>query len=677
VRAAGGRNVSSAGSPTTYAQNGSVVLNQVKVGASSVLFLPGIQASLLSKPGLLGIGEDQVWPPNALFNEDVYDLSMGSSGVSDEAIYTNGILENVPGGGGVYAGFKSFMDQLKADEIVADWEPFAYDWRYSVDNVAQNGTQYRDEIKDAVIEIERLADSSLSGQVTIIGHSNGGLLAKAIVRRLEAEVKAGLVDKIILLASPQNGTPKAIGTILHGYDQTDNYGGFVMDGQIVREVTNNLPGAYGLLPSEKYFEGLDVPLVSFADTAVTAPYRQTYGASISNYADYTRFLRGEDGFDRDLDNAISVPARANGAMLGDALSLHDNELDDWVAPAGIEVIEVVGTGLPTMKAVEYREILEDKCLSAGPLQVCTPVAVIKPYAVLTKYGDGTVVQRSAAGYGGEKSKYFVNLLPFNNSMQHYNITEAAPVQDLLGELIIGTTTNSNQFISTSHTEFNDPYEVEMIDSPVRLLAGNETGVVLEGGVRKIKQEIPGSQYFEFGDTKYFVVPKGTNRTTRLYGEEYGGYTLTTATLGTDDVQRVETILPNASTSPTMLAEYSNHNGVFSNVVTDSDGDGTADYETTLDGELIEEEVVVTYPLLITTVEALNLSKLRKQALLLLIKSAQYYGNKTPSKALYLNLEDAALKSARDLTNLYLKKGYITATDAATLLEMIQVLKDKQ
>lgn len=655
-------------------------------GASSILFLPGIQASRLYQDGILGT-EDQVWPPsNALFAEDVYDLSMSTSGVSEGAIYTRDIIDSTPGVGDVYVSFKTFLDELKTTRIIDDWEPYAYDWRYSVTDVAQNGTQYEEGHKSAVAEIERLSENSLSGKVTIVGHSNGGLLAKAIVRRLEAEGKANLIDKIIFLASPQLGTPKSIGTILHGYDQTDAYGGFVTNAFAARKVINNLPGAYGLLPSEKYFEGLDTPLVSFSDNVVTTSYRQTYGASISSYADYERFIRGEDGFDRDLNNPVSTPVRANSVMLSDALAMHNSELDDWIAPASVEAIEIVGTGLPTMKSVEYREIVEDKCLSAGPLQVCTPVAEIKPYAVLTKYGDSTVVQRSAEGYGGVKRKYFVNLAEVKRTFptqkfEHHNITEVLPVQGLLVDIISSTTAENNQFISSSYTEFNDQYEVEMIDSPVRLLAtdtaGNQTGVVVVDGVRMIKQEIPGSQYFEFGDTKYFVVPKGTNRVTRLYGEEYGGYTLTTAALSTDDIQIIQTVLPNASTSPSMLAEYSNEDGVFSTILTDSNGDGTVDFETTLDGELIEEEVIVSYATLIATVEALNLSKARKQTLLLIIKSAEHYGNKTPSKVLYRSLEDALLKSAQELIKLYSKKYYIKTVDANALLEMIEVLKNKQ
>jgi hypothetical protein len=141
---------------------------------------------------------------------------------------------------------------------------------------------------------------------------------------------------------------------------------------------------------------------------------------------------------------------------------------------------------------------------------------------------------------------------------------------------------------------------------------------------------------------------------------------------------VKTILVNATTTPDLIAEYSNTNSEFSTVMTDEDGDGEVDYEMSLDGEIIKEEVVVvTYPLLVATVEGLNLSKSRKQALLLLIKSADYYGSKVPTKPLYLKLEDALLQSARDLVKLYEKKRYLTTIEAADLQIMIQVLKDKQ
>ncbi len=646
---------------------------------SSVLFLPGIQASLLYKDTLLG--EDQVWPPNAFNNEDVQDLRMSAAGVSENDIYTRDIINTSIGVGSVYGGLINFMDQLKTDDLIAGWKPYAYDWRYSVTDVVKNGTQYEEGMRSAINELTQLASTSRTGKVTIVGHSNGGLLAKAIIRELEAKGKASLVDKVVLVASPQLGTPKAIGTILHGYDQTDKIGGIIINAQNAREVINNLPGAYGLLPSAKYFEGLTEPIVTFADGGVTSPYRSVYGNAITSYANYVSFVRGADSLPRDIDGKVSTPARANTTMLNEGLAMHDVKLDTWVAPSGIEVIEIIGTGLPTMKAVEYREVVEEVCGI-----VCANVATLKPYAVLTHYGDETVVQRSAEGYGGEKDKYFVNLVEIkrifpDTKFKHYNITDAPPLQNLVKELLLSTTTKTNQFISTAHTEFFDQYDVEIIDSPVRLLAtdtaGNETGVVIEGGVRLIKEEIPGSQYFEFGDTKYFVVPKGTNRTITLFGEDYGGYTLTTAELTSSDTQIVKTELKNASTTPAMVALYSNTGGQYSSITTDLDGDGLKDRETTIDGVVIEDETEVTYTTLLEAIQNLSSTRGHVEALVQQVTQAQKHSLHILRTKGTLKSEMQNLNNASRLVKSYIDKKYLSEVEGLELLGMLQVLKDKQ
>lgn len=654
-------------------------------GASSVLFLPGIQASLLYKKGLAG-SEDQIWPPNSLFNNDVKALRLSTEGVSENDIYTEGAISSNLGVGDVYAGFQRYLTELQSQEVIENWTPFAYDWRYSVTDLAENGTLYKEGVRRAIDEIEYLAASSYSGKVTIIGHSNGGLLAKAIMNELEEQNKTNLIDTVVFLASPQLGTPKAIGTILHGYDQTDKLGGIIIHGQTAREVINNMPGAYGLLPSEQYFDGLNEPVVTFTNNATTEPYRLVYGDTLDTYEQYVSFIRGEDTLERDLSKEKSIPARANGNMLDQALAMHKHELDNWVAPPGVKVIEIVGTGLPTMKSVEYREIIEQKCASAGPAgQVCVDESEMKPYAVLTKYGDGTVVQRSAEAYRGEKERYFLNLVEVkksipNSKFTHHNITETFHVQDFFTELLLGTTTVNSRFISDIQTEFSDEYDVELIDSPVRLLAtdadGNETGIVIIDGVRVIKEEIPGSQYFEFGDTKYFVVPKGTERTTKLYGEDYGGYTLTTAVLDDEDTQVLQTQLKNASTTPNLVAEYSNIDGVYSSIVTDLDGDGVIDFETTMDGvSLVQEEV--SYDTLLQAIKDTELVRLRESVLIIMVQKAEYYSHKAATKKAYAKLEDVFLQSASELVKHYVRKKYLTAADGTNLQDMIKILKTKQ
>lgn len=649
-----------------------------ETGVSSVLFLPGIQASFLSKESFLG--EDQVWPPNSLFSGDVEDLTMDAAGQSREDIYTTGIIDTTTGVGDIYGGFAAFMNSLVYRGDIAGWTPFAYDWRYSVDNIAKNGTAYREGLRSLIEEVEYLANNSFSHKVTIIGHSNGGLLAKALVRELAAQDKVRLVDKVILLASPQLGTPKAIGTILHGHDQTDALGGVIIDAHPTRAVINNMPGAYGLLPTQAYFEGQGESLVTFTAGESTAPYIATYGESITSFAAYQQFLRGEDELGRSVEGKVSEPAPANAALLDKAFELHQDDLDDWVAPAGVEVIEVVGTGLTTMKAVEYRDIVEDKCTSAGQAGViCTTDHYLKPYAKITAYGDGTVVRRSAEGYGGEKRRYFVNLKEINNIKEgkkyaHHNITEVPQLQNLYHDLITGTTTYETAYVSASHTEFSDEYDLEIIDSPVRILTtdtlGRQTGVEVIDGVRHLRNDIPNSQYFELGDTKYLIVPKGTVRETVLTGEDYGGYTLTTATLTSTDEQVVRTELVNASTTPSMRAVYRHDGTNYSSIVTDYENDGVVDTVTTLTGESIIEDDVVTYQQVREYIEALAIKKGDKKAWLVLLQLSEKAAAKKQKR---FDLADLPLRLLEKLLHDQTKKGKLTATEETELREMLEWL----
>ena len=323
------------------------------VGASSVLFLPGIQASRLYKDGLLGT-EDQIWVPDG--NQDVRQLAMSSLGVSQNQVYTRGILENLPIGGTVYDSFARSMVNLVQDKVIESWTPFAYDWRYSVKDIAENGTQYQNDIRNVIDEIEYLSAHSYTDKVTIIGHSNGGLLAKAIVKKLEQEGKTNLVDRVILLASPQLGTPKAIGTILHGYDQ-EKFGGWAIDDVVARDVIQNMPGAYGLVTSQKYFDSASDKVIRFENTTTTQVFRSAYGDTIDSEDELRRFMTGESD-NRSQATTIDEVLRSNNGLLTNQLNYHRNTLDNWTAPSGVKVTEIVGTGLDTVSGFEYRSFRE-------------------------------------------------------------------------------------------------------------------------------------------------------------------------------------------------------------------------------------------------------------------------------------------------------------------------------
>jgi pimeloyl-ACP methyl ester carboxylesterase len=383
------------------------------VGISNILFLPGIQASRLYTE--IDGEEEKIWEPGG--DSDISLLRMSDTGESIEEVYTKDVLDEKGGvalGGNIYKGFLEYLEELDGPFEGPVVESFPYDWRYDVFDIVENGTKVSNNlVKKPTDTIAFLAGSSPTKKVTIIAHSNGGLLAKAIMLKLEEEGRANLVDKVIFVASPHIGTPKGIAALLHGYDQKLLRGLLASDKRI-RDVMKNMPGVYGLLPSESYIDSLSEPLISFDDSSSTKIYRDSYGFTISNTDEYENFLKGTEGRS-DAGDAVNEISSANSDMLSDALEEHRTKLDDWSAPSGVEVFNIVGTGLPTPKSIEYKEFDGLRCYVGYQ---CVREKEIEPVIHFTRYGDETVVSKSA------KASNNLYMDVFAMRVTHANITES-------------------------------------------------------------------------------------------------------------------------------------------------------------------------------------------------------------------------------------------------------------
>jgi pimeloyl-ACP methyl ester carboxylesterase len=650
-------------------------------GASSVLFLPGIQASRLYSDGAAGT-ENQLWEPNV--NSDVEQLGMTVSGGSINNIYTRDVVDELNVlplfQSNIYKGFLRRLKGLVDDDVIQAYLPFAYDWRYSVEDVVLNGTRYQNEVMSVVAAVEELAENSFTGKVTMIGHSNGGLLAKVLIGELERQGKSDLVDKVVFIGTPHLGTPKAIATVLHGYDQ-QKLGGAIIDDSTARAVINNMPGVYGLLPSQRYLELADSSIISVLEGPATSPMYNAFGGEVEGVDEYRNILIGLEGRTNDYWD-ISNPYKANPYMLQSALDMHA-ELDYWEAPEGMAVFNLAGVGLPTISKVEYRNVTERiNCLL--PIfggMICDTVNILRPYAHFTQYGDETVTSLSSETVVGET--YYFDFVKYDEDTislfnpEHADFTEVEKVQDYIKEIIVDGNPSSSTYISETSPNFSREYEVTSIDSPVRIVkedsSGNRTGVVINEGVAEIVTEIPGSEYIEFGGTKYVIIPKDEDTATYLYGEALGSYTLTTATLAGDE-QVIETQLVNATTTPTMTAQYEFTGGVYSTIQTDYDGDGNTDLEMTLSGEVIHEPEI-TFDVLRSQIIDLGLSNSRVKSLLLLVDLAEKAEKLKVNPKISKRISDGLLAQLRDTIKLYVKKKWITQEQQDNLIESINKFLD--
>jgi len=513
---------------------------------SSVVFLPGLQASRLY---LQETSENKLWEPNN--TADVQKLYLNEDGDPlNSGIYTKDTIDEVFGVN-VYKKFKEFMNGLteNPDPVIAEWREFPYDWRKPVDEVAEFGTLVKEgddfNILDIADEIVAMAESSPTRKVTILAHSNGGLLGKLLISELQNRGEDNLVDKFIMVAVPQLGTPKALASLLHGDEQLIPAKlGFIMDRSEARRLAENMPSAYALLPSPKYFDEVLDPVIEF-NPEVTNIYDffSFYGDSVDSREELLRFLLGEDGgrakpsvSDTDSPNVL------NSLLLGEASGLQDT-LDSWIPPAGIEVTQIVGWGLDTIRAIRY-----DNC----DTPLCpNDLNNLDRELVMVHDGDGTVVVPSAE-FLQQEQKYYLNLKEHNEELivglrrnrDHADILEADPLQEFIRNILendIAILPNHISEVKPTPKDADKRLRYR-IHSPVSLdlydLDGNHTGPVenltSDSDFRWVEANIPNSYYLEFGEVKYAGSGSGSPIQVVLVGQGTGTFTLEVEELSGED-----------------------------------------------------------------------------------------------------------------------------------------------
>ena len=479
---------------------------------SNVLFLPGIEASRLYKPAVFGSNENRLWEPDN--DTDVTNLFLdqnGKSVITD--IYTRDVMDDAYGIIGIYGSFLDTLKDLKSSGKIADYSAAAYDWRLSLDDILNGGTvtgsgdseqiSYIDATTSPYIisELRRLVASSKSGKVTIVAHSNGGLVAKALLKRL-ADTNDPLlskIDRLIFVAVPQLGTPEAIAADLHGYEQDIMLG--KLSAHEARQFAQNSSPAYNLLPDENYFTYVDTPVVTF-DPALS-DWISKYGPVIHSQELLNNFLTDTYGRVAAESTDIKTPVTLNAGLLSAADTLHDS-LDTWQIPSGIKVTEIAGWGVPTtVSGINY--VKEN--------------GTIEPDMNTTIDGDGTVTTPSALWTNGDASvdRYWVDLKKYNNDywyknyidllpFDHKSILEVNKLDDFISDIITSNvqSLSSYNYLSTESPPSTEKRLAYSLHSPLTLDfyddSGNHTGISTSTG--QVEEQIPGTYFAEMGDSKY-------------------------------------------------------------------------------------------------------------------------------------------------------------------------------
>lgn len=489
---------------------------------SNILFLPGFEASRLYKEekSFLGTSTNTLWEPNR--NDDVRKLYMDKDGKSlDSTIYTKDIIDVALGIKSIYKTFIDSMDDLVKEKTICRWMPIAYDWRNSIYDVVD------DSIVDKVID---LAKDSSTGKIVIVAHSNGGLFAKQLMEKLESLGKGYIVEKIINVAVPELGTPEAILSMLHGHNQSMGMG-MIMNENNARTFSQNLPGAYGLLPTNQFFEKNPITVISDLFNKKTL---------VSTFNDMKNFLLNNP-FSIASSTNTDIPLLLNPSLFSKSNTFH-NSIDKWKPASSTKVISIFGWGNSTSKGIEYHK--DPHCIDKT--KDCSPVYSTK----LTESGDGTVITDSNSGNADSTMYFNLNMLNKDNlsNINHANILESKQLQSKIidtvkGDINTNTKPDYDKYFSDTVPIDTNKYVDIKIFSPVDIDVydknGRHTGLIYNSKIgRNIIDEdynIPGGYYADFSGNKYVRLPYGDDYQIVLSGNDTGTFIVQTDIVQYDNV----------------------------------------------------------------------------------------------------------------------------------------------
>lgn len=474
---------------------------EIPACCSSVAFLPGMQSSELYGQGFFN--NDRLWVPHN--NGDVVELYLDENSKSLNDVKVGQSIERagIPGVKElrVYVDlFNEFNDLVQAGQI-NEWRDLSYDWRYTPFQVVDRQINGLDRDYYLIDEIKSLVKQSKTGQVTLVTHSNGGLVAKALMMRLEEQGLENLIDKIIFTVPPHLGTPKALASLLHGTDQAIPG---ILNEMVAREFARNLPNAYNLLPTKEFWNTSDQLHILF-DPALTtgANFYDQYGNSIDSWQEYQDFLFGIEGRINPSATDLYTPIIIN-RDLWDQVSAEHELLDNWTIPDQVQVYTVAGEGLSTIAGWQYR----NKHVRHNVFDTRT---VMYPHPIWTNAGDETVVVDSVPGWG---EVIYFDQDRYNKTYKdekvasHAELFRSQEVRQYIESLILHRDHQPQLFNNTSQHKHEPTFNKKEVSSqsPVTLLAtdtdGNRTGV-FQG---EIVIEIPGSDYVRFAGADYLLLP---------------------------------------------------------------------------------------------------------------------------------------------------------------------------
>ncbi len=382
--------------------------------------------------------------------------------------------------------FGGLINELEADGYIEgeDLFVFPYDWRLDImSSVSNVYSPILTSLKDRVDEILLQTGAE---KVDIVAHSLGGLLTKYYIKHFGEDK----VDKFVDIGTPHFGAPKTVSTLMSGDNLNIKFGWFGLNSQKVKEISQNMPSLYQLLPSQAYF-------------SLGSPDYSYYLDDLSDFDGDG--ITGKLSYDESF-NFLENTGR-NGYLLDISSNIH-NDIDNMVpADYGVRAYNIVGCGTPTMA----------KFFSLGEKNSDDP-----EFDIAYISGDGTVPLSSAEAFPALEQYYA-------KGVEHALMPSTIGVKELVSfllsdrEIDFDYTEHSNISNDNSNCDlpdgtflsFHSPVDVNIYDSLNNHVGPNEMG--------DIEQNIPGVIYDIFENNKYIYLPQGEDYKIGLVATDQGSF----------------------------------------------------------------------------------------------------------------------------------------------------------
>jgi len=493
-----------------------------------VIIVPGIMGSKLLEDNPV---DNLIWPNTiqivASISDDFLDfLKMDTDGNSINTNVITGTILKTLNDTDYFDGLFNSLSTSGYEENVDLFEN-PYDWRLDILKIAS------DIEANAVLSLKEKIDQIKTERgvtkVNLVAHSMGGLLVKKYLK----DYGGDSVEKFIDIGTPHNGSPSAYKILMHG----DNLGvskflGLInINGNRIKEISQNMPAVYQLLPSQKYFETADSNYYVF--DGVNNSQRLNFSQTKEHMASQGRnsaLVERADAFHQEIDN-----------------------LDP--ATYGVDTYNFVGCGTPT--------IGQFYLLEGGDHPI---------YNIKMINGDGTVPLKSAEAMNALKTYYVKNA-------QHALMSSTSGVKDLIAEILTSTSTEfdispySNLALSADNcaipngkiVSFHSPIELHVYDS-----SGNHTGPDTNGD---IENELSGVIYEVIGDNKFAFLPAGTEYTIKGNATAAGTLDTRIQEIVSGEVATT-TLWTDVALTSTTQVQFSINSNTPMQIELDNDNDGT-------------------------------------------------------------------------------------------------------